>query len=793
MNFVHVSLLAGSALAILPVMLHFLGRQEPKRITFPALRFVRETAIKTQRGWSIKRWLLLIMRMLLILLTALAFASPRVHSAMLASYLSIGLIAIFATLATAASLLSVAAHHPRSMSWGIGGIAVILWGLALGWGGIAIARGTAAPVQSGSGPICAAIVIDTSPAMDYRFANLSRMDEAKNTARWLMDRLPADSQIAIVTSVQNPRLHQGRVSANRQLDKVKIEGRVSNLVGCVRSSIDLVRSSKLERREVYVLSDMSANAWQEGANAGLRELLDPKRADPAVLVQVVDLGAPQRENWSITQLKLSQEVVDVGGTVNLSASIVASQDAPESQIAVELLVEDHDSRLPIIRNGKMVTAETKVIERQNVDVVQGGTSIVRFSLQDLPAGPTHAWLRLTRPDPLEIDNELALTVEAEPLGKVLVLGNADPKGNNRGRLAALMIDPEMQQIDLRAYTQVAAMDLGTYEAILMVDPPSLAEADIDKIDRAVQDGCGLMLIMGQAMADAKAWHVSSTAKLLPGLVSLQWRRPETDRSIFFDTRRPNHPVWSELSQAGATVAWNRYPVYKYWVIDPVHDSASEIIRYSSSSHPALLEQARGAGKVLTMTTPMTDVDSIDQPPWNRLFASDNAWENFGLLRGAIHYLSGSTKSYRNLPVGAPVTIDNPLDRYPQRYDLFTPSGEVVRVQTQSNTILYPYANELGTYRMRSGQIEKPRVRGFSTHLDKWTINLQRLESDGLDSILGKDQYFFVRERNALQTSLGQARFGRDLSPFLLCVLALLAIAEQAMSYRFYSPGTMVKR
>ncbi len=661
-------------------MFHLLGRHEPKRITFPALRFVRETAIQTQRGWSIKRWLLLAMRMLLIVLAALAFASPRVHSAMLANYLSIGLVSILASIASAAALLSIAARHPRSMSIGIGILAIALWGAALGWGGLTIARGTAAPAQASIGPICAAIVIDTSPAMDYRFANLSRMQEAKNTARWLMDRLPAESQIAIVTSVQGQRLHQGRISANRQIENIKVEGRVSDLAGCIRTSIDLVRSAKLDRREVYVLTDMSANAWREGANVGVRELLDPKRTDPSVLVQVIDLGAPKRENWSISQLKLSQEVVAPGSSINLSASVVASEDAPATQIAVELIVEQRDSRLPIIRNGKMVLPETTIKERQNVDVVQGGSSIVRFTLHDLSEGPTHAWLRLTRPDPLEIDNELALTVEAIPHGKVLVLGNEDTKGDNRGRLAALMIDPELRQVDLRPYAQLSSSDLRGYDAILMVDPPALAELDVAKVNMAVEDGRGLMLIMGAAMADAKAWNASPTSKLLPGKVSLQWRRPTTERKIYFDTLRPNHPLWSDFDQAGSSIAWNRYPVFKYWVIDEISEATSVIIRYSSSSHPALMEQTRGAGKILTMTTPMTDVDSIEQPPWNRLFATDSAWENFGLLRGSIHYLSGSTKSYRNLPVGAPVTMDNPIERYPQRYDLFAPSGEVVRIR-----------------------------------------------------------------------------------------------------------------
>ena len=77
MTFLHVSLLAGSLLAIVPVALHMLGRRQPKALTFPAIRFVRQTAIQAQKGWAIKRWLLLSLRILLVLLAAVALASPR--------------------------------------------------------------------------------------------------------------------------------------------------------------------------------------------------------------------------------------------------------------------------------------------------------------------------------------------------------------------------------------------------------------------------------------------------------------------------------------------------------------------------------------------------------------------------------------------------------------------------------------------------------------------------------------------------------------------------------------------
>ena len=42
MTFLHASLLLGCLAAIAPVLLHLLGRRQPKAIVFPAIRFVRQ-------------------------------------------------------------------------------------------------------------------------------------------------------------------------------------------------------------------------------------------------------------------------------------------------------------------------------------------------------------------------------------------------------------------------------------------------------------------------------------------------------------------------------------------------------------------------------------------------------------------------------------------------------------------------------------------------------------------------------------------------------------------------------
>ena len=51
MTFLHATLLAGLAVALVPILLHLTAKKPPQKLIFPALRFVRETAVHAERGW----------------------------------------------------------------------------------------------------------------------------------------------------------------------------------------------------------------------------------------------------------------------------------------------------------------------------------------------------------------------------------------------------------------------------------------------------------------------------------------------------------------------------------------------------------------------------------------------------------------------------------------------------------------------------------------------------------------------------------------------------------------------
>ena len=80
LSLLHAGLAAGAALAVLPVILHLFMRQTPKHVLFPALRLIRERQRRSKKRMRIKNWLLLLARMAILALMALALARPTVYS-----------------------------------------------------------------------------------------------------------------------------------------------------------------------------------------------------------------------------------------------------------------------------------------------------------------------------------------------------------------------------------------------------------------------------------------------------------------------------------------------------------------------------------------------------------------------------------------------------------------------------------------------------------------------------------------------------------------------------------------
>src|SRR4029434_1949947 len=83
LNFLSPAFLIGLPLAAVPLIIHLLSRRQQKRISWGAMRFLKEAATRTRRLWRLTDILLLLLRTAAFLFFIFALARPLLPAAWL--------------------------------------------------------------------------------------------------------------------------------------------------------------------------------------------------------------------------------------------------------------------------------------------------------------------------------------------------------------------------------------------------------------------------------------------------------------------------------------------------------------------------------------------------------------------------------------------------------------------------------------------------------------------------------------------------------------------------------------
>src|SRR3954454_13190032 len=202
-SLIHAGLAAGAALAALPVILHLFMKQTPKRIIFPALQLIRERQKRSQKKLKIKNWLLLLARMALLALMALALARP--------------------------SLFSQTSLGDQEVPTALG------------------------------------LIFDTSLSMGYKEKDKTRLDEAKERAYEILKKMPDASQVFVVDSadlvVPTPLSPS---AARKRIEGLTLHAANRRLNAAIGQAYGAVADCDRPRHEVYVLTDLVRSSWDVG-------------------------------------------------------------------------------------------------------------------------------------------------------------------------------------------------------------------------------------------------------------------------------------------------------------------------------------------------------------------------------------------------------------------------------------------------------------------------------------------------------------------------------------------------
>ncbi len=293
------------------------------------------------------------------------------------------------------------------------------------------------------------------------------------------------------------------------------------------------------------------------------------------------------------------------------------------------------------------------------------------------------------------------------------------------------------------------------------------------------------MLLGRNAQPIASFNAPEAQRLLPGALNKQWRA--ADRELFLTPATNAHPLLREFQQLQSSTPWNRFAVFRHWDLDPLAEDAFVIFRMANNNKPAVLERKLGRGRVVTLTTPLSDLSPRGKP-WNELAYADNNWPPFLLVDQLGRYLVDSRKSQWNFTLGEPVVLQNDEEEYPEQYQIFTPQDRMQQVRSRDGRIELGALERPGGYYLK-GQRGATIVRGFAANLPLPASDLQRLDPALLDERLGKDRYQLASQRDDIHRVQDRQRVGREFFPFLLLTLAAMLALEHLLSNRFYRQTT----
>lgn len=785
----------GGLLLTVPIILHFMMRPKPKDIVFPAMRFLKQRSQSNASRMRIRHFLLLLLRCLLIGLVALALAGPSVAAGDYGNWLTLGGIGFSGLIVGFVLLLS---FFRKAKNWLLIGIlAALFLGHVLygGWAANKLLNSDSAQLLGDDqAPVAALVVVDTSPRMDYKHENQTRLEAGKDMGKWLIDQFPGDSQVCVLpTNNDRPFFSVDVAAANRRLASLEVGFSGTSVPEALLDGLQILNKAPQERKEIYVITDLTKESWAgQNPNALIKQL----KKDPGTTLFVLDVGVQDPANFGLSQLKLSDAEITQNGKLVVKTDIVRQGAA--STKTISMAIEKPQPPLPVIRDDLAVFPDT-FFDGQNItkDIRENSTVPLKFTFsQPLPTGVYHGKIEIEGLDGLTIDDTRYFTIRVGNTKRVLIV---HPENVNPRVMQSLTAPREKVEAGTAKYQSDTILqdelestnNLNDYDAVFLLNPMPIEDEGWAKLESFVRNGGGLGVFLGHNAADGPGPHKSFTTesaqRVLTGELDTQWYSETPD--LFLSPKELTHPIFNLVRDNETAVLWNRFPVFMHWgiVSDGKEDElpTQTLLRYGNRE-PAVIERTIGSGRILVMTTPVTEYGFVeDRISWNSLLAGDPV-PAFILLTGMNSHLVHRDANSLNIQVGQSASFQNDPREYPENYQVFSPSAAKPPSQLNSDgKIRYRFTDCPGHYRMKGVFNERVLLRGFSANLKQAVTDLTRIQPDELDGFLGPERYQIAQQKNEIQRQQGKTRSGQEFYPLLMLMMLVVLAVEYLMSNRFY--------
>lgn len=793
MTFLHSGLLAALVLTAVPVLLHLLLKQKPKKIDFPALRLVQSRTKRSTKRLRLRHLLLLALRVLVICGMVFAAARPLLPAADWsfrwwegALFAGLLVAAYFGSRVWTSKASTIPAQAVREQRTRQGQMAI--WAGAALLGLLLICLPYASRVRASMSeaptaedlnlPIAGVVVFDVSASMSYLEAGQTLLDVGRQIFADHVGELPEGSRVCVTDNASDqPLLFQVSLSSvPGQLERLTPSADARSLNGAVADALELHRQDRervmsegadLDRyvRRIYVVTDRAKTAWQFPDPFDLDAQL---AAEDAPSLYVLDVGVESPRNQGLAPVSLSSEELPRGGYLGIRSRFFSTIDQSTS---VDLLMSDG--------------GEPAKVASQEAGV--DGESLAFLPTMSFEGDSVDGTVRLSSTDPLSIDDARFFSVGVAALPKVLVVKDSSTELGVAWELlggAAGDVGFSVYSMTEQTPAELTEQSLQGQDVVCLVNAGSLSDDQWRLLTRFVSEGGGLAVFLGDEAIDSFSYNRAVAQEVLPAKLDVFGSRPDDDMAGLVFVKKTG-PFMDRLAsyEGSPEVFEDAIAVKRFWRVQP-HSDANVIARYTFDALPALISRQVGKGTTLMLST------GFNRKPrraiWNNFLQpySGDYWPPLLFLDQSIRHLARVGSERRNFVAGEIPTVRVPEDALQERLLLRTPDLRNLPVEPSSENILVlPMADVPGHYAIATagGKV----LARFSVNHRVEESMLEQATVDDLASVFGEKSFEVARSLAELNEEIDVARFGQEAFPMLVLFAVLFFAGETLLSSRFY--------
>lgn len=587
---------------------------------------------------------------------------------------------------------------------------------------------------SSSAKSTSVFLIDNSLSMNYITEDGTNLNRSKKAAKNILNQMEDGDEFIFLISLDSSKITTSKEIANNIIDELDLTFVTENNFDKIKKAIQLLEQSKNINKEVFFFSDLQSSTFF------IDDSINSIISNNNVKTYVVDMSAQNYDNYGVSNLILTNSIIEINKPLTFSAIISNYSENQKSNITASLFLNDKRVAQQSIN---LFSKEEKTVEFETT-LKSSGLFEARIELEDDNLNEDNVcYLNFNVPEKIKI------LLQYENINDIQFLEAALNSSSTSGQL----------EVTKSRFSDNSNINLTDFDMIFIVGETYNKTDDLNKY---FSSNGKVVFIPSSNFA------INGSDVLSLNLLKIKEfiKTDKSERSYNeFGKINFQHPIFQNLFE-NQTQKNIESPIIFNYLKFQENNSVTPIIRLLDESI-FLGELKKDNGKFLF---------------FNTAFVLD--WNNFAikgifapLISKIIYYLASSNSNGNSYLTGESINIDVSKLIYPI-IDVNLP-GRIEKLNLQNEKSTYNYYNTFinGSYKFFSNN----NLFSFaSVNINSKESNLLKIERDSLTQILNEifdENYLLIEPNSNYLETIKEAKFGTELwKPFLI-IAFIIALFE----------------